>query len=226
MNILSKEESIIIIKKLQNGTISRSEENKLYSEIRSRYRPHKIENWIYDAEEMEEEFILASWNALYRAKLDVGDPISFAIRRGNGAMLDYYRKKSRENLIYQCVECGTIWSYDHRRKRCDNPFCEHGTLISKQKYESTTTVDLNTIDIPVEIDLDMPIIFKEIIDLIQSLESISEMEKDYAIKAIQNRLSFHDHIVESGKSSSFAQNFQEKISKILNPFKDKYFLIV
>ena len=224
MNILSKEESIKLIAKLQDGSINRIEENKLYAELRSRYRPHKIENWLYDAEEMEEEFILASWNALYRAKGDVGDPISFAVRRGNGAMLDYYRKKSRENLIYQCTECGTIWSYDHRRKRCDNPLCEHGTLISKQKYESTTTIDLNTIDIAVDVDLDIPIIFKEIIDLIQSLESISSIEKEYCVKAILNRVSFYDQLIASGKNPKIAQSISEKIIAILKPFQDRFLL--
>lgn len=222
MNILSKEEGNKLIKKLQAGTLTVPEENKLYSELQSRFRPHKIENHLYSQDEIEEEFLLASWNALYRAKTDVGDPFAFAIRRGNGAILDYYRKVSRERLVYRCPDCGEVYSYDHRRKSCDNPTCI-GELISAEKYEYT---DLSVIsDSAVDIDFDVPLIFQEIIELIKGLESISAMEKEYCIKAIVNRVSFEEQIIASGKSTVIAKNFHEKMVNLLTPFKDKFLLV-
>lgn len=223
MSIITKEEGIQLIKKLQDGTITIQEESKLYMEIKSRFRPHKMDNHLYTQEEIEEEFVLASWNALYRAKLNVGDPINFAIRRGNGAILDYYRRISREKLIYKCPDCGAVYSYDHRRKECANKSCIR-PLISQEKYESIEITN-NLTELSVELDFDIPIVFLEIIEVVKGLDSISDMEKEYAIKAIKNRVSFHDQILESGKSATFAKSFQDKISQLLSPFKDKFLLL-
>ena len=74
--ILTLEEGKQLIYKVQKGIASKVEERKLIEEFRCRYRPHQHINYLYDQNELESEYLLVSWNTIFRAKLDVGDPVS------------------------------------------------------------------------------------------------------------------------------------------------------
>lgn len=122
-----------LVKKIKAGTATTSEERELADILRRLYRPHRVTNYLYDADEMYAAYLLAAWNAVYRAKLNVGDPVMFCVRRGRGAMLDFYRSESRLRLVLVCEKCSAEWPYDrpYIGKECRH--CGHAVLRSFER---------------------------------------------------------------------------------------------
>ena len=224
--ILTLEEGKQLIYKVQKGIASKVEERKLIEEFRCRYRPHQHINYLYDQNELESEYLLASWNTIFRAKLDIGDPISFCVRRGYGAMLDYYRKISSDRLILICPLCGSEYTYDRRNKNCKNKFCTYtGELESREKeeiidFESDINKDLSIKDLFVnKIEVDETI---DDIAIYLAMLEINSFDKKMAIESLKNRMDFYDYARYIGKSHSWSISFKSRIINILKPHKDKF----
>lgn len=123
-----------LVKRVRAGVATANEERELADIFRRLYRPHRVTNYLYDADEMYAAYLFAAWNAVYRAKPNVGDPVMFCIRRGRGAMLDFYRSESRLRLVLVCQECSSEWPYDRPYIGKDCRHCGHTVLRS---YERT-----------------------------------------------------------------------------------------
>lgn len=201
-----------LIKKLQDNKLSPAEEMQLYKAVEEKYRPHKTSgNYLYNEIELKEEFIMATWNALYRADLDLGDPLMFAVRRGNGAMLDYYRKVSAEKLLFVCQDCGHTMSHDHRTKSCK--LCKSTNLKSIEKYTSDEYITENLAYEPNFIEeITADEMSKKLIKIIKG-SSLSQYEKTLLINAIKYREDVYEY-VKSVKTPSYAMVFLKKIRKV------------
>lgn len=216
----------IMVKALQDGVASAKTERDLYQELESRYKPHKMENYIYDREDMREEFLLEGWNALYRAKLDVGDPVTFAVNRGNFAMIDYYRKVGSEKLILVCKDCGHHMTYDRRNTACKKCYSTQLTSEEKEVLSEMSDFDTNftssdSFTTSVEIDE----ILSELIQLIEITDELSSTYKSLAVEALKNKERFYDYAKSTGKSHSFAIALEKKIQSFLGQFKDRFILV-
>lgn len=214
--ILTETEAKTLIQKLQNGQTTPAEDRRLLLEIKGHYRPHKMENYLYDADELESEFLLAAWNALYRADIDRGDPIMFCVRRGNGAMLDYYRKTNSEYLIKNCPQCGRTVTYDHRNKIC--PVCgiEYDSNLKEEAVPVTDFDESFTSPINIENQVETSIMLEEVIEFIRNSKSLSTDAKHMAIEAIQYRIDFHTFARQEGKSSVWASRFSKRILDLIH----------
>lgn len=222
---LTLEESKKLINKVKKGIATRQDEWKLMQEIEFRYIPHKHENYLYDPEELRSEFLMAAWNAVFRAKPDVGDPIAFCIHRGNKAMIDYYRKVNSQKLIKYCPICGTEYTYDSRNKVCKNSECQPVDLLSKEKeYANTDSMELQNLSVVdhVQEKLEAEEMLVAIISYIQNMETMGDTFKDLATDAINNRMDFYDRARMSGKSHSWSINFKKQVIDLLKANKDKF----
>lgn len=225
---LSLEESRELIIKIKSGKSTKSDEYKLYMEFKSRYRPHIHDNYIYNNDELESEFLLNAWNAIFRADPNVGDPIMFCVRRGNGAMLDYYRKISSQKLILECPMCNTQYTYDRRNKSCKNPHCkcyknEKIGLISKEKEITDEFITdkylVHTDNIINSIEIEETLV--EVINFLEFID-IDKFEKNLASEALKNKMDLYDYARYTGKSHSWSVYFKNKIISILRPYKDNF----
>lgn len=138
---------IIKIQKGQNPTLS--EQSHITKELLKFFKPHQNHNYLYDQDEIKSAFLIAAYNALGRAKLDVGNPLAFCARRGYGATLDYYRAVSSQKLFYQCDECNTVFSYTHKNTENGCPECKvkYTNYITPKKLSQKKDIDLNTVKI-------------------------------------------------------------------------------
>ena len=224
--LIDLEESRQLIKKLQTNKILVKEERLLLSEIEARYQPHTYNNYLYDPDDMKSEYIMATWNALFRAKLNVGDPIAFACNRGRGAMLDYYRKVSSERLILYCPSCGREYTYDRRNICCKNPDCKHyqkeDVLKSREKMELNPFDDFDenlSINFSYLDHIIINEIFNAIINYIKESKRLNYHEKKMVIEAIQYKQDFYDYARSTGKNHSFSIAFKRRIISHLKGFQ-------
>ncbi len=216
--LLSIQESRQLIKKLQEDIASTADQRKLLNELELRYRPHKKDNYLYDTDEIKQDYLFASWNALYRAKLNVGDPIAFAINRGRGAMLDYYRKVSSQCLLLICDDCGEAMTYDRRNTKCKSCKCVNLTSVEKVKFVEGDTFNVaSKEDISAECEKEE--LFEMILSCIELSEELIEYDKQLAIDAIKNRMDFADYAKSIGKPPNFANKFKERVLSYLSPLK-------
>lgn len=201
-------------KRIKEGKASFDDEALILKEFESRYVPHKIENYLFDQEELKAEYMFACWNAIFRAKMTVGDPIAFCVRRGKGAMLDYYRRVSSNKLMKVCSECNTKVAYDRR-----NQFCKlcGSDYISMEKeecvHEHVEFYDHGTHFTDAVLT---DIIFDELIRLLYELKDLQRKEKILAIKAIKDRTDFYDYAIENGVNHNTAEEFHRKIIKVIH----------
>jgi DNA-directed RNA polymerase subunit RPC12/RpoP len=217
------------IKRIQDGNSTPKDEYLVVSEFEKYYVPHIKNNYLYDQEEIKTEYLLACWNAIFRAKINIGNPIMFCVRRGRGAMLDYYRKINSQKLIYICSECGTEYTYDKRNTKCRNSYCKTGHLVSKEKEELVDYIE----NIPAHLIGHYPsveeIIFgnedqlraKKIIDDI--IDHIKQKSKDIrpnyvemAVEALEYRTDFAEYSKIRGKSVSWSTFFKIYMVEYLN----------
>ena len=223
------EKSKELVKRLQNKKISYREERLLLSEIEARYIPHTHDNYLYDPDDMKSEYIMATWNALYRAKLNVGDPIAFACNRGRGAILDYYRKISSERLILYCPSCNIEYTYDRRNIFCKNPNCEYyqqeDQLKSKEKEELVPIEEFDNNFSVNALYLDRLIIdeiFNSIVNYVKESKRLTSPEKSMIIKAIEYKQDFYDYARSTGKSHSFSIAFKKRMTKFLQSAQELF----
>lgn len=140
-------EIIIKIQKGQKPTLT--EQSHITKELLKFFKPHQNQNYLYDQDEIKSAFLIAAYNALGRAKLDVGNPLAFCARRGYGATLDYYRAVSSQKLFYQCDECSTIFSYTHKNTKNGCPKCKvkYANYITPKKLAQKKDIDMSTVKI-------------------------------------------------------------------------------
>lgn len=139
-----------IIIKIQKGQKPNlSEQSYITKELLKFFKPHQNHNYLYDQDEIKSAFLIAAYNALGRAKLDVGNPLAFCARRGYGATLDYYRAVSRQSLYYQCNDCNTIFSYTAKNAESGCPECKtkFANYITPKKLEKQKDIDMTTVKV-------------------------------------------------------------------------------
>ncbi len=66
---------------------------------------YKGRNVLVSDAEIESEFLLGVWMALPKAKLDVGNPISYMCYKGQRRVQSLFRNRIRRETRYQCLEC-------------------------------------------------------------------------------------------------------------------------
>lgn len=212
-----------IIGKLQTVGLSSKEERILYKEIESHFTPHHINNYLYDQEEIKSEFMIAAWNALYRAKLNTGNPLMFAVRRGYGATLDYYRRISSQNLIKICDDCGAVYVYDHRRKMCTatNCKCQSFSSMSKDDYfAKLQSKSLDSYFVPdYDTQIDYTIFKNKLINIIKN-SSLNKESQKMIISAIIDNKNIKQYITEN-KNLAYANILIVDIRNILISVQDE-----
>ena len=219
---LTLSESQALVHKFQTGKLTAKDERALYVELESHFKPHKVDNYLYDQEEIKSEFMLASWNALSRAKIDVGNPILFAARRGYGATLDYYRKISSQKLLKICSKCGTAHTYDHRRKECSVPNCGGVDFYSVEKDEFfTSNKDMQSelIEVDFEGIVDLNDLKKKFVKAIKSSD-LDDEDKKIAIDAIKHNQDVVEYATAK-KNAQYAKKFLVKIQAVLVPIYEE-----
>ena len=204
----------------QEGKATPREQMLLYKELEKHYRPHKMENHIYDSEELKNEFMCHSFNALGRAKLTVGDPIMFAVNRGRGAMLDYYRKVSSEKLLYVCTDCGHKMTYDRRNDHCKLCGCEELASIEKEEYADFERTICTYKDEYEAIEEDLYV--NQVISYIRKIDELSLTDKKIIISAIQDREEIYAHARKMGKSYRSAKSLSERIKSFFTEHVDMF----
>lgn len=183
-----------LILKLQSNKLTSRDERDLYTEIEMHFKPHYIDNYLYDQEEIKSEFMIAAWNALFRAKVGIGNPILYAVRRGYGATLDYYRRTSSQNLLKVCKKCGEVYIYDHRRKKCTikGCNCQEFSSIEKTEYFSKTKTGFSK-NTDFESYVDSLEFNDMVIGLIQG-SNIPSIYKKAIIEAITLNQDIHEYV--------------------------------
>lgn len=209
-----------LVKAVQSKTATPNQERELAETIESLYRPHRLNNHIYNADDMKQEFLIASWNAVFRAKLDVGDPVMFCINRGRGAMLDYYRTVSAQKLTYVCQECAAHLLYDKRTTHCR--FCKSTNLKSYEKEEISTLRILQTDQTTKTIKNENTELFDLLIFYLDNYSNNSIGQKltqemiSIARSALEHGVPFDQEAqVEYHKSPSWANYFKCTVVKFL-----------
>jgi len=226
-NTISVEEGIKLVQKLQQKTISPAEERMLVAEIKNRYRPHIHTNYLYDNNELETEFLITSWNHLYKANTNMGDPIAFACYRGRGAMLDYYRKVNSERLLLFCPVCNATYTYDRRNVACKelkcNNYQKENCLESVEKEEVVENIDnygdlLMFTDKSLE-EMTIQEIYKQLMECINE-SPLSLSDKKMAVKALSYKEDLYEYAKAMGKSHSWSISFKNRIILILTPLSE------
>lgn len=172
-----------ILSKIQQNKATITEQRVMLNELKSRFRQHKHTNYLYDKSDIESVFLESSWNALYRAKLDIGDPISFACNRGYFATIDYYRKVSSQMLVLKCECCGHTMTYDRRNKECK--MCKSKSLVGVEKYSATSHNDQFAIKDSFVENLELQDYVSECLAKMDSA-GIEQKVKDTVIESITN----------------------------------------
>lgn len=172
-----------ILNKIQTGKATLSEERIMLNEIKRRFKPHKHENYLYDQSEIESEYIIASWNALFRAKLDIGDPIAFATQRGHFATLDYYRKISSQMLVLKCECCSNTMTYDRRNKSCKS--CGSKELVGMEKYQNALNDGQFSVNDSFIADLELEDYIKECLVKVNN-GTFDQIVKDTVLESVVN----------------------------------------
>jgi len=214
---MDKELLLNAIANIQLNISTSEDESLIVKEFENRYRPHKIDNYIYDPDDLKSEYLIACWNAIPRAKLDVGDPIAFCVRRGKGAMLDYYRKVSTQRLVKICESCNTVVAYDRRNVYCKSCGEEYISLMKEdtvhefveipdmgQNFEDTVVIDL---------------VLENLIDYLVECSTICNRDRILAIKAIKDRIDFYTYAISQGLKSKQAKSLEERILSVI---RDSY----
>ena len=204
--------------RVQRGQNTSKDDLLLCREFERRYQPHKIDNHIYDADEMKQDYLWACWNAIPRAKMDVGDPILFCVRRGRGAMLDYYRRIGSQRLFRVCMDCGYKHTYDARITNCRECGCEAFTSIEKtQAVDYVETIGGTYTQTPEQgfiKDDAIEFVKKWILD-----SNLSPHYKEYAAGAIENQMSWYQYAMTLDRGKSFARKFSKRMRELVSPIK-------
>lgn len=203
-----------LIQRIQNGTATVQDQNRIVREILRRYKPHKLNNYIYDAEEMKCEYVLAAWNAVSRAKINIGDPIAFCVNRGRGAMMDYYRKVDSSKLIKVCPICNKTVTHDRRNIYCKDCNAEYESyvkeeLMSINEFDLSST-EVSTEDIVLE-QMEIDYKFSKIERALSESSEISREDKMLAMECVKYRMHFYDYCRMIGKSPQWSQAFTDRI---------------
>jgi len=214
-----------IIKKIQEGNSKLMEEKIILSEFERRYVPHKIENYLFSQDELKAEYMFACFNAIFRAKIDIGDPVAFCVRRGKGAILDYYRSICSQRLIKYCPECNVVVAYDRRNKQCKQCNTEYSSCEKEQIMNLYKQIKEEISEEEKFIKFEqLEYLFSEIIKFVESFEEIDLHYKQLAIEALKNKICFYDHARQQGKSHKYANSFKDKIIELIIPIKEKLIL--
>lgn len=210
---LTKEETILLMEKIQKGIATPREERRFLLELETRYKPHKLTRYIYDADELKAEFLCEAWNAIYRTNLTIGDPIMFCIVRGNGAMLDYYKKMNATFLTKICPNCNSHVSHDKRNSICK--ICGE-EYISNYKEDIIPTEDFdqkfsneNFVN-----HVEMNILLNDIINIIKKCDLEEEL-KDIIVYVLTMKINFNDYTKSIGKTYKWRKKTLNSVLSIL-----------
>ena len=221
---LTLEETKVLVEKLKKNYLSLREEKILYDEICRSFTPHKMNNHIFNKDEIKEEFIWGTWSALFRAKLDVGNPLTFALNRGYNATLDYYRKVSSEKLLLVCQSCGHKMAYDRRNTECHK--CKSTKLKSHERIEfyglDTDRSESLAADIHIENDFESKLLIDKLIVIIKR-SNLKEEEIEIIIQAIRSNKGIFE-TAQSAKSFPFAKSLINKLTIALEPYKQEFYI--
>lgn len=208
-----------ILQKIQENKSTPQENNIIVKEFDRRYRPHKITNYLFKQDELKSEYMIACWEAIFRAKLNVGNPIMFCIRRGYGAMLDYYRSTSSKNLLKICPKCNISVAYDRRNINCKICGTEYKSIEKYMRYEDYITGKCVDDIIETIVIRDT---FERLHSLIKSLTFPKEDIKQVAIEAVNIRIGFYECAQTYGYNISKSKSIENCILNTLKPYLNNF----
>ena len=198
----------LLVSKLQSGECTAREEHELCLEIENCYRPHKIDNYLHSQDELKSDYMIAAWSALHRAKLGVGDPVMFAVRRGNGAMLDYYRSVSNKRLRKRC-SCGLDHRYSAKScKACGDTDMESFDI--EQTGELLDTMPAPEVTETSSVDE----LIEEILTKVDGMDLTTE-ESWLAKSAIKNRTRISGLASMNGMRAAKAEALESRVFSLL-----------
>lgn len=199
-------------KKIKDGNANLWDEYTVLQEFKRKYVPHKIDNYLFDPDEMKAEYMFACWNAIFRANMCVGNPISFCVRRGRGAMLDYYRKVSSDRLIKVCINCQNKVAYDRRNLFCKKCGADFISLEKEERMSEFTSIQDRRIHFT-----DLVLVNMVLEDVIKHIEksSLPTEYKYLAIEAIKYRTDFYDHALDFGYDAEESKSFHKLVVKYI-----------
>lgn len=80
--------------------------------------------------EIESEFLLGCFQAIGRAKLDLGNPLSYVLWKGQMAVVSLMRKRIKQEVKYRCLECGSDGTIALVNRRPVCPSCRSEDLYT------------------------------------------------------------------------------------------------
>lgn len=85
--------------------------NALLSHIKQQHMPSRIRrfvqrNVLISKDEIESEFLSGCWQAIYKAKLDIGNPVMFICWKGTLSVIHLFRAKLSDGVRINCPNCG------------------------------------------------------------------------------------------------------------------------
>lgn len=117
----------LLIQKAQEG--DSLAENRLMRLIQQEHMPKRVRSYVgrnvlVKEDEIESEFLLHAWQAAMDAKLDVGNPLLYALWKGEKGVQTLFRRRISKGVQLWCFDCWEIHPASTKRKHTVCPKCE------------------------------------------------------------------------------------------------------
>lgn len=147
-------DTLSLISNAQDG--DQDAANKLLKIIKAEHMPRVLakygnRNVLVQDQDIESEFLVGCWKAVGNAKMDVGNPLSFIVWKGQMAVASLFRKRIRKEVRYQCFNCGHEGGVAYRAKSSACQRCASHDVFTWMVSQSDTIENEDGDDIKVEI---------------------------------------------------------------------------
>lgn len=72
----------------------------------ARWISRRYSNSLFSPDELVSEFMIGVWRSVDKVRLDIGDPISFLVWKGQKAVARYVKASMRKAIFQVCISCG------------------------------------------------------------------------------------------------------------------------
>lgn len=132
-----------LIRRAQDG--DRTAEDLLIRRIRDKHMDrvtyrYRGRNVLVPDSDIESEFLLGCWNAIHKAKLDVGNPLNFILWKGRLKVASLFRSRIKKEVRSRCYDCGNEGRISYRTKVPTCKACGSTDLFTWMKVVDATAM--------------------------------------------------------------------------------------
>lgn len=118
-----------------------------------------------DHNDLKQEFLTAAYQAIFKAKVDVGDPQQFILQHGKWAVVDALRSGYRKALRQYCHSCNTTTRLHEERGQAVCPNCNaKGDAIERMNMGISDDGTLSGTVADESLDISEVVASQEVID--------------------------------------------------------------